>query len=98
LILVRLLTHFPVVFLYPGVMGLCGKVVAAQGGGGGTKISDRGRRRRYLRRQSKELSPAARDEDSGEAGCPSAAHGSPRWSRYPPAARGRDLMPEQVDA
>ena len=33
-------------------------------------------------------SPAARGEDHGEAGCPPAAHGGPRWSRYPPAACG----------
>jgi len=27
-----------------------------------------------------------------------AAHGGPRWSRSPPAARGRDPTLEQVDA
>jgi len=41
---------------------------------------------------------AARDEDHGEAGCSPAAHGSPRWSRHPPVARGRDPTPEQMDA
>ena len=35
------------------------------------------------------FSPAAHDEDHGEAGCPSAAHGGPWWSRYPPVAHGR---------
>ena len=42
--------------------------------------------------------PATRDEDHGEAGCPPAAYGGPQWSRSPPVARGRDPMPEQVDA
>ena len=37
-------------------------------------------------------------KDHGEAGCPPALHGGPRWSRYPPAARGRDPTLEQVDA
>jgi len=32
--------------------------------------------------------PAAPGEDHGEAGCPTAAHGGPQWSRSPPAARG----------
>jgi len=41
--------------------------------------------RRCSRCQSRD-SPAARGEDHGEAGCHSAAHGGPRWSRYPPAA------------
>jgi len=44
------------------------------------------------------FSPAARDEDHGEAGCPLAALGGPQWSRYLPAARGKDPMTEQVDA
>jgi len=44
----------------------------------------------------KRHSPAAHREDHSEAGCPPAAHGGPQWSRYPPAARGRDTTPEQV--
>jgi len=54
----------------------------------------RRRRRRCSRHQSRD-SPAARDEDHGEAGCPPAAHGDPWWSRYPPAAQGG---PTQEDA
>jgi len=54
-------------------------------------------RRRCLKCQSREPSLAARDEDHGEAGCSPAAHGGPWWSRYPPVARGRDPMLEQVD-
>jgi len=34
------------------------------------------------------FSPAAHDEDHGEAGCPLSAHGGPQWSRHLPAARG----------
>ena len=33
-------------------------------------------------------SPAAHSEDYGEAGCPLAAHGGPRWCRDPLAAHG----------
>jgi len=43
-----------------------------------------------LRCRSRESSLAACDEDQGEAGCPPAAHGGPRWSRDPPVACGRD--------
>ena len=42
-------------------------------------------------------SPAACGEDHREAGCPSAVHGGPWWSRNPSAPRGRDPMLEQVD-
>jgi len=41
---------------------------------------------------------AACDEDNDKAGCPLAVHGDPLWSGYPPAAHGRDPVPEQVDA
>jgi len=34
-------------------------------------------------------SPAAHDEDHGEAACSPAAHGGPWWSRYPPKTCGR---------
>jgi len=37
-------------------------------------------------------------KDHGEEGCSPAVHGGPRWSRYPPVARGRHPTPEQVDA
>jgi len=57
----------------------------------------RRRGRRHSRHQRRD-SPAAHGEDHGEAGCPPAAHGGPQWSRYPPAACGRDPTPEQVDA
>jgi len=55
----------------------------------------RGRRRRCFRHWSRD-SPAARDEDHGEAGCPSAAHGGPQWSRCPPAACGGPPQPKEV--
>ena len=42
----------------------------------------------FLAQVLSDTHPAARGEDHGEAGCPPAAHGRPRWSRYPPAARG----------
>ena len=48
--------------------------------------------------RSRDPSLATRDEDHGEVGCSPAVHGGPQWSRYPPAAYGRDHMPEQVDA
>jgi len=63
-----------------------------------TKVSAEGGGRRCSRRWSREFSPAARDENHGEAGCTPAAHEGPQWSRYPPVARGRDPTPEQVDA
>jgi len=63
-----------------------------------TKVSEEGGGRRCSRCQSRESSLTARHEDHGEAGCPSAVHGGPRWSRYTPVARGRDPTPEQVDA
>jgi len=44
--------------------------------------------RRCSRRRSRDC-PAARDKDHGEAGCPHAVHGSPQWSRSPPASRRR---------
>jgi len=47
----------------------------------------RRRGRRCSRHQSRD-SPAACGEDHGEAGCPHAAHGGPRWTRSPPAALG----------
>jgi len=62
-----------------------------------TKVSEEGGGRRCSRRRSRESSLAAHDEDHGEAGCPPAVHGGPQWSRSPPAARGRDPTPEQVD-
>jgi len=37
-------------------------------------------------------------KDCGEAGCPPAVQGGPRWSRSPPAARGRDPVSKQMDA
>jgi len=49
--------------------------VSGEGGGGGSPGAG-------------DFSPAACDEDLGEAGCPPAAHRAPQWSRYPPAARG----------
>ena len=52
----------------------------------------------FSRRQSRVFSPAAHDEDHGEADCPPAAPGGPQWSRSPPVAHGRDPTPEQVDA
>jgi len=63
-----------------------------------TKVSEERGERRCSRHWSRDVSPAACDEDHGEAGCPPTAHGGPRWSRSPPAARGRDPTPEQVDA
>jgi len=63
-----------------------------------TKVSEEGGGRRCLRHRSREFSFAACAEDHGEAGCPPAVHGGPRWSRYPPLAHGRDPTPEQVDA
>jgi len=54
-----------------------------------TKVSEEGGGGRGLRCQSREFSLAARAEDHGEVACPLAVHGGPRWSRYPPAARGR---------
>ncbi|CAM9880338.1 unnamed protein product, partial [Bubo scandiacus] len=45
------------------------------------------RERRCSRHQSRD-SPAAHGADPGEAGCAPAAHGGPRWSRSPSAARG----------
>jgi len=63
-----------------------------------TKVSEEGGGRRCSRCWSREPPLAARDEDHDEAGCPPAAHGVPRWSRYPPVARGRDPTPEQMDA
>jgi len=45
-----------------------------------------------------QFSLAAHDEDHGEAGCAPDIDGGPRWSRYPPAAHGRDPTQEQVDA
>jgi len=62
-----------------------------------TKVSEGGGRR-CSRRRSRESSLAAHDEDHGEAGCLTAVHGGPRWSRYPLVVCGRDLTPEQVDA
>jgi len=50
-----------------------------------TKVSEEGGGRRCSRHQNRG-SPAAHDEDHGEAGCPSAAHGGPWWSRSRPAA------------
>jgi len=58
----------------------------------------RRRGRRCSRCLSRQFSLAACGEDHGEAGCPPAAHGGPRCSRYPPVAHGRDPTPEQVDA
>jgi len=49
------------------------------------------------RRCSKRF-PCSPGEDHGEAGCPPAAHGGPRWSRSPPAARGSNPTPKQADA
>jgi len=63
-----------------------------------TKVSEERRGRRCSRCQSREPSLATCDEDHGEAGCSPAIHGGPWWSRYPPAARGRDPTLEQVDA
>jgi len=65
-----------------------------------TKVSEEGggRGRRFLKCRSRESSLAIRDEDHGEAGHSPAVPGDPRWSRHAPAARGRDPMPEQVDA
>ena len=45
-------------------------------------------RRRWSRHQSRH-SPAARDEDHGEAGCLPAVHGGSQWNRDPSAAHGR---------
>jgi len=57
----------------------------------------RRRGRRCSRCRSRESSLTACDGDHGEAGCPPAAHGGPRRSRYLPIARGRDPTPEQVN-
>ena len=56
----------------------------------------RRRRGRCSRHWSREFSPAARDEDHGEAGCPPAVHGGPWCSRYPPVTHGSDPTPKQV--
>jgi len=63
-----------------------------------TKVSEEGGERRCSKCGSREPSLAACDEDHGEAGCSAAVCGGPQWSRSPPVARGRDPMPEQVDA
>jgi len=63
-----------------------------------TKVSEEGGGRRSLRRRSRECSLLARDEDHGEAGCPSAVHGGPQWSRHPPVAQERVPTLEQVNA
>jgi len=42
-----------------------------------------------LQMPEQRFSPAACDEDHGEAGCRPAAHGGPWWGRSPPAAHGR---------
>ena len=47
----------------------------------------RRRGRRCTRCQSRD-SPAAYSQDYGDTGCPPAAHGGPRWSKYLPAAHG----------
>jgi len=62
-----------------------------------TKGREEGGGRRCSRHWTRESSLVARDEDHGKAGCPPAAHGGPQWSSYPPAAQGRDPMPEQVE-
>jgi len=62
------------------------------------KVREEGGGRRCLRHWSRESSLATHAEDHDEAGCPSAIHGGPRWSRSPPVAHGRDHAPEQVDA
>jgi len=41
-----------------------------------------------LQAPEQRFSAAACDEDQGQPGCPPAAHGGPRWSRYLPAAHG----------
>jgi len=41
-------------------------------------------------------SPAACGEDHGEAGCPPAAHGVPRWSRVPTLQPVEETTVEQV--
>jgi len=46
------------------------------------------RRGKQCSRHRSRDSPAAYDEDHGEAGCPPPDHGGPRWSRCPPAAHG----------
>ena len=61
-----------------------------------TKVSEEGEE--SAQDAGEEIPLAAHGEDHGEAGCPPAAHGGPWWSRYPPAAHGRDPMTEQVDA
>jgi len=62
-----------------------------------TKLSEEGRGRRCSRCRNTEPSLATHAEDHGEAGCPPAVHGGPRWSRYPPVVHGRDPTLEQVD-
>ena len=52
-----------------------------------TKVGEAGGEE-VLQAPEQRFSPAARDEDHGEVGCPPAAHGGPQWSRYPPAAHG----------
>jgi len=37
-------------------------------------------------------------KDHGEADCSPAVYGGPQWSRYPPAAHGRETTLEQVNA
>jgi len=44
---------------------------------------------KVLQTPEQRFSPAAFDKDHGEAGCPSAVHRGPRWSRSPPVAHGR---------
>jgi len=63
-----------------------------------TKVNKEGGGKRCSRCQGREPSFAVLHEDHGEAGCPLAAHGGPRWSRDPLVARGRDPTSEQVDA
>ena len=58
-----------------------------------TKVSEGGGKR-CSKCRSREPSLAACDEVHGEAACSPAVHGSPRWSRYPPVACGRDPTPE----
>ena len=63
-----------------------------------TKVREEGGERRCSRHWSRKSSLATHAEDHGEAGCPSAVHGGPQWSRLTPAAHGRDPTPEEVDA
>ena len=52
----------------------CARKVSGEGGGGGAAGA----------RAEITLQPV--EKDHGEADCTPAAHGGPRWSRYPPAA------------